>query len=130
MAKRMQVNRLVQDELVYELRIRGIATGTVDEMRHALAMALRLENSGDSIKMPTYPFTMEEDVKAVKEKLSELDPLITEFGNTSTSGLFFKLQSKLSHTLNRIDHINEESPDRPKLLAKALSLLDMLHKKS
>lgn len=130
MSDKMHVNRLSQDELTYELKIRGIATGTVDQMRHYLAMALRLEKAGDSVKMPTYPYTMDEDVTAVRDKLAELEPAVAAFNNSSTSGAFLKLQSKLSHVLNRIDHIGEDSADRPELLAKTLSLLDMLHSKS
>lgn len=130
MAARMQVNRLNQDELAYEVKIRGIAAGTVDQMRHALAMALKLEKSGDSFKFPTYPFSVEEDVVAVVAKLAELDPLVSSFNNSSTSTGFLKLQSRLSHTLNRIDHIDDKSEERPDLLARTLALLDMLHKKA
>ncbi|KAG5862086.1 hypothetical protein JTB14_008119 [Gonioctena quinquepunctata] len=129
MARRMHPNRLIQDELTYELRIRGIATGTVNEIRHALSMVLRLEKSGDSVSYPKYPFTLEEHVKAIKDKLAEVEPLA--FDDSLTSNAFFELQSKLSHVLNRIDHIEgEEAADRPVLLAKAQSLLETLYTKA
>lgn len=123
----MQVNRLSQDELTYELQVRGIAPGTVDEMRHALSMAIRLEKSGDSVKYPTYPFTVDEDVMAVDNKLKELEPQVASFRSNSSSSAFLKLQSKLSHVLNRIDNIPDTSPDRPQLLSRALNLMDQLH---
>lgn len=126
MAHRMQVKRLSQDELSYELQIRGVATGTVDEMRHALAMAIRLEKSGDSVKYPTYPFTEDEDVQAVDMKLKDLEPQIGSFKDTSSSGNFLKFQSKLSHVLNRVDNIPENAADRPQLLSRALTLMDQL----
>lgn len=126
MGYKMQVNRLSQDELVYELRIRGIASGTVDEMRHALAMAIRLEKSGDSVKYPAYPFTEAEDVKAVDDKLKEVEHPISSFSEASTSSNFLKFQSKLSHVFHRIDNIPEECVERPQLLSRALTLMDAL----
>lgn len=128
--RKIQVNRLSQDELNYELLIRGIATGTVDEMRHALTMALRLEKSGDSIKYPTYPFSAAEDVKAVDDKLKNLQPLIESFKDTSTSGAYLKFTTKLNHVLNRIDNIPETATERPQLLSTALLLIDRLLQKA
>lgn len=133
MACSMQVRRLLQDELCYELKIRGIATGTVDEMRHSLAMAVRLEKSGGSIRYPTYPFSVQEDIDAVGKKLSDLAPLVDDFSGEASSSAFSKLQSRLSHVLNRIDHIEADGPEakkRSELLAKTLSLLDLLERKS
>lgn len=131
----MQVNRLGQDELNYELKIRGIATGTVDSMRHNLAMAIRLEKSGESVRYPEYPFQPDEDLLAVKAKLEDLEAAVGSFRNSSTSGSFMKYQSKLLHVLGRLDHISvEESDDksikRSVLLAKALELMGTLESKA
>ncbi|XP_074034198.1 uncharacterized protein [Leptinotarsa decemlineata] len=131
MSRKMLVNRLSQDELVYEVRVRGIATGTVQEMRHSLSMAIRLEEKGESLKYPKYPFTVEEDIAAVTAKLEELEPLIDTFSDSMSSNAFARLQSKMFHVLNRLDNISEEdTQDKPKLLAKALALLDNLHRKA
>lgn len=133
MSHKMQVNRLLQDELAYELQIRGIAIGTVEEMRHGLAMAIRLEKSGDSVMYPRYPFTAQEDVLAVENKLADLEPLVNDFCDKSGTTLYSKLQSRLSHVLNRIDHIDANGPEgqkRSELLAKTLSLLDLLQDKA
>lgn len=130
MMRKIQINRLNQEELSYELRVRGIATGTVDEMRHALTMALRLEKSGDSVRYPAYPFTVDEDVKAVDEKLKDLRPKIEAFKETTSSGTFAKWQSKLNHVLNRIDNIPDASADRPRLLSTTLLLIDQLLQKA
>lgn len=129
----MLVNRLLQDELAYELQIRGIATGTVDEMRHALAMAIRLEKCGDSFLYPKYPFSAQEDIDAVEAKLGTLEPLINDFTDKQSSTAFSKLQSRLSHVLNRIDHIDADgtsAKERSELLAKTLSLFDLLESKA
>ncbi|KAJ8936197.1 hypothetical protein NQ318_008494 [Aromia moschata] len=82
------------------------ATGTVEETRHALTMARRLEAGGDSVKYPQYPYTIEEDMKAVEEKLAELEKLIATFNDSSTSNLFYTYQSKLSHRfLERVEEL-------------------------
>ncbi|KAJ8968737.1 hypothetical protein NQ317_004103 [Molorchus minor] len=130
MACKMQVNRLNKEELTYELRVRGIAIGTVEEMRHALSMARKLEASGGSVRYPAYPYTVEEDVKAVLDKLEELEPLITNFNDPSSSNSFCIYQTKLIHVLNRVDNMDEEATQRPELRAKALTLLDALHRKA
>lgn len=124
------MNRLNQAELNYELQIRGIATGTVDQMRHALTMALRLEKSGDSIRYPPHPFTEDEDLKAIKEKLDELQPKVSSFNESPGSAAYSKLQTKLSHVLGRIENLPLESLERPKVFSTALTLLDELHRKA
>lgn len=126
----MLVNRLNQDELMYELRIRGMATGTVDQMRHALTMAIRMEKSGDSVRYPPYPFTEQEDLAAVKDKLADLQPKISSLSEPSSGNTFTKLQTKLSHVLGRIDHIPVTSTERPTVLTEALTLMDLLHQKA
>ncbi|KAJ8909309.1 hypothetical protein NQ315_010461 [Exocentrus adspersus] len=127
----MQVNRLNKEELTYELRVRGIAPGTVEEMRRRLAMARRLEMAGDSVKYPDYPYTPEEDVEAVTKSLKELQPLIDQFSESASSNNFHTYQSKLSHLLHRLEHLNEEQAiERPTLLANTLTLLDELHRKA
>ncbi|KAJ8980145.1 hypothetical protein NQ317_014639 [Molorchus minor] len=128
---KMQVNRLNKDELTYEVRIRGIAPGTVEEMRRSLAMARRLETSGDSVKYPEYPYSVEDDIKAVEEKLAELEPLVARFGDSSSSNSFYTYQTKLSHVLHRIDNMDEEkATQRPEYRAKALTLFSDLHRKA
>lgn len=89
---KIDVNRLDKSELTYELSIRGIAPGTVEAMRASLAMARRMEKSGDSFTYPKYPYTPEEDAAAVRSKLDELGPKVSGFSDSPTGGLFSKLQ--------------------------------------
>lgn len=126
---KIDVNRLDKNELTYELTIRGVALGTVEQMRTNLAMARRMEKSGDSFSYPKYPYTAAEDEAAVKAKLDELGAKIASFGDSPSTGLYAKLQSKLYHTLNRIDHLPPDHLERPAFIAKVLSLLDELHHK-
>ncbi|KAG5884121.1 hypothetical protein JTB14_009176 [Gonioctena quinquepunctata] len=73
---------------------------------------------------------MEEDVGAVKGKLVGLAPLVSDFQDSSSSGIFAKIQSTLAHVLNTIGHMDEESEDRPELHAKTLTLSDELIRKA
>uniref|UniRef100_A0A6P7HB65 Uncharacterized protein LOC114346540 n=1 Tax=Diabrotica virgifera virgifera TaxID=50390 RepID=A0A6P7HB65_DIAVI len=130
MSRRLQVSRLSQDELDYELLIRGIAVGTVEQMRHALASAIRLEGSGDSVKYPDYPFTPEEDIQAVRGKLAELELLVNAFQGNKTSNDFIKYTVKLNHVINRIDNIPDIEEDPPQLVASAYALMGSLTEKA
>ncbi|KAJ8910138.1 hypothetical protein NQ315_016107 [Exocentrus adspersus] len=115
----------------YELIIRGIAISTVEEMRKSLSMARRLELSGDSVKYPDYPYTAEEDVEAVTKSLDELQPLVGQFSDSSYSNNFHTYQSKLSHLLHRLEHVDDgETTRRSELLARTLTILDELHRRA
>lgn len=86
----MRVNRLLQDELNYELRIRCIATGTVEEMSHSLSTAVRLEKSDDIFCYPSYRFTAEQDFDAVINMLNNLEPLVNKLDIVSSSTSYGK----------------------------------------
>lgn len=45
----MQVSKFLQDDLAYELQVRGIALGTAAEMKHSLAMRVHPEISNQVI---------------------------------------------------------------------------------
>lgn len=134
MSRKMQINRLSQDELVYELTYRGIGTGTVQDMRHNLVMAVQLERSGNSLRYPKYPFSFEQDAVAVRNKIEEITPLVNEFGNNKTSSEYLKLHTKCLHVLGRIDNmvsdVDENIALRSTLLADTLSLMEILNSKA
>ena len=134
MSRKMEINRLDKDELIYELTWRGIALGTVDEMRGRLVLAKQMEKSGDSLHYPYYPFSFQEDVAIVTKKLDELVLAVEAFTESSKSGKFLKLQTKLSHVLGRIDNMSckalEEGVVKSELVAQTLSLMDKLQNKA
>jgi len=129
----MDINRLDKDELAYELTYRGVATGTVEEMRSRLSMARQMEQAGDSLHYPDYPFTFKEDVDVVTKKLDALVEAVEQFTETTKSGTFAKLQTKINFCISRSDNITprttEEKKIKAELLAQALSLLDKLNSK-
>lgn len=128
MARRIIINRLDKEDLTYELTIRGIGLGNVDEMRRRLSVAFQMERSGDSLKYPKYPFSFEEDYKAVTDALEDLKSVIFTFEQSRKTGEALKVQSKLAHVLGRLDNMvienAEESQKKSVLLALALSLTD------
>lgn len=48
MFRKMNINKLSQDELNYEFSVRGLETWTVDEMRKTLTKARKLEKAENS----------------------------------------------------------------------------------
>lgn len=133
MARKLVVNRLEADELTYELTYRGVKTGSVDEMRRLLTMTRRLEKSGDSIRYPVYPYTFDEDKTALEGKCGDVEDLLNNFSGGPNGGSAQKLQTKLSHMLNRLDNMTPADDDqaavKSTLLAKVLELHDALEKK-
>lgn len=131
MSRRVEINRLSRDELVYELTWRGIASGTVEEMRGRLAVARQIERSGESLHYPPYPFTFAEDVQSVARSLDLMTPLVDNFSGSDKDAQFLKLTTRLNHVLARIDNIIpatvEERTIRSVLLAENLSLIDKLN---
>lgn len=135
MTRKMHINRLDKEELIYELTVRGIGIGNCDEMRHRLAMAIRMETSGDSLRYPKYPYTFEQDQVAVKKTLEDLEQLLISFDNGYSSGEGMKIQTKLSHVLGRLDNMEagdeeENLKNKSELLALVLSLMDKFTEKT
>jgi hypothetical protein len=139
MSRRFAINRLLQDELIYELTIRGIAGGLVAEMRRSLALAMQVENENDSIDPPEYPYTAAEDLSAVEAKLEQVEPSVEVFDETRVSGSYQKLQSQLVHVLGRLGRVTgfeagnagvEQKAKLDELLSRAHSLLESLNSKA
>lgn len=103
------INRLARDELIYELKTRGIHSlserMTVMQMRTMLRDLIRQEKLGLTLMdYPQIDFApMEIDV--IETKLSEVVSLIEEFPTCSTEGNFRKIRTKLSHISNRVNRI-------------------------
>lgn len=61
MDAKLEINRLNKEELIYDLRIRGIEeTSTVDSMRRSLRMLLTFQHSPTYV-WPPHPYTFDED---------------------------------------------------------------------
>ncbi|KAJ8964168.1 hypothetical protein NQ317_016442 [Molorchus minor] len=133
MSRKLQVNRLDKDELSYELTVRGIATGTCEEMRRRLSQALQLEKSGDSLKYPEYPYTFEEDHEVVNKKLQDLTKMLDGFSQGRGSNEALKIRTKFNHVLGRLDNLVcdtvEKQKTKSEVLAATLTLMDTFDNK-
>ena len=98
----MEINKLSQDELAYELKWRDLEIGTVDQMRKTLRAATKLGRR-DSLVVPAYPFKFEEDKLAVEKKLEELGKLILNAPKSEKSKEYSKILVKVEWALARLD---------------------------
>lgn len=134
MESKVEINRLSQDELEYELQIRGAAgTGTVDEMRRILRRMKKLATSS-SFVMPKHPFTFAQDVAGIKSKLAEVKTLVNDFAESRQSSAYKKISSKLAFLQGRINRSVPSSPEetaqRSKLLVEAVELSSSVSSKA
>lgn len=130
MDAKIDIGRLAQDELTYELRIRGVTTvTTVDSMRRTLRQLRRIENS-ESFHWPVYPYKFTEDSEALKNKLQELEGLVKSFSGGATSPEYLKISTKLGHAIGRVNRSvpvsEEDSGARSGLLVSFLGLSSTL----
>ena len=107
----MEINRLDREDLIYELKWRGIAAETVEEMRSRLVLARQMERTGESLHYPPYPFSFQEDTAEVTRKLDILKPQVDVFANSSKGSNFLRLQAKISHILGRLDNMQCSTPE-------------------
>lgn len=101
-----EINRLHQTELEYELKSRGLTTGgTVDDMRRAVRIALRLELDKT---LDTAPSTIkfEDDTPTIEANLVTLETDLASFDGQITTSTFRRTSSLLLHTIRRIERAN------------------------
>lgn len=111
---KLDVNRLSKEELIYELRVRGLGDGselTVSELRTVLRNAFQLEKTSLAIKCPTYPYTFTQDSEILLENLENINKLITEFSGIENDSKFKGIVSKIAHSLGRVNRSNPQDED-------------------
>lgn len=101
---KLDIDRLVKDELEYELRIRGISEqGNVDSLRKCLRGALLFEKSGVVIHS-TIKLDPKTELDECDKKLLELKEFINNF--TGVPNQSRKIETKFAHIFNRIDRLS------------------------
>lgn len=123
---KLDIDRLSQNELQYELQIRGVTDlADANVRRKTLRNLMKLEKLNSSFKLPAYPYTFDEDHEAVKKTLTEIDELIQEFDGNKSSGSHKKISSKIAHCYERITRMpassSEEEQTRSKLLIRIMN---------
>lgn len=119
----MEVNRLLSDELKYELIIRNLPLGrTVEENRVTLRIALRTEREGFR---PQYNLDIVdplEELEICNEKIEILETDIHKFNHTNKENEYKRITSRLLHVIQRLSRIPDHDTQneyRDNLLERA-----------
>lgn len=127
----MEVNRLLGDEIIYELQIRGLPIQRlVTENRSTLRGAFRMEREGISSVIYGDRLNLEEEYNICKEKLIGLDNDVQHFDKSNYLNEYKRIHTRLLHVnlrLRRIPEGTEEQEDiRRTLLGCCLRLIDAI----
>ncbi|KAK4875909.1 hypothetical protein RN001_012331 [Aquatica leii] len=105
-----EVNRLLADELRYELESRGFKTGSVDTMRRSLRSVLNLEKTGQ-LSAITYNIAFTVDIQQISENSKQLSEALQVFDGNCTTSTFRRISTLMSHTLYRLDRCQPNTED-------------------
>lgn len=128
----MEVNRLLSDELAYELTVRGLPVkNTVAENRATLRGALRLEREGISSGVNwNVSLPIEEEINICSHKLDILATEIQNFNHSNRDNEYKRIFSRLCHVQGRLKRVtvtdNQMERSRSDLLGHCLGLIDAL----
>nr|CAI5846340.1 unnamed protein product [Callosobruchus analis] len=127
----MDVNRLLSDELVYELRVRELPVySTVAENRATLRGALRCEKQGLIGLTKSSAFSPQSEYAICTDKLTELKRHIVQFDHTNKVNEYKRISTRLGHILARLKRVSEGNESlenvRSELIGKCLQLMDAL----
>lgn len=127
----MDVTKLDEEELVYELNARGIAAmDNVNEMRKVLRGLLKIEVEGKSlmaIDRSNSTIDVKSEVKICIKKLQIINTMIDNLSGDRYSEQFRVADAKLSHLMNRVDKLpvvdQQDKKERSNLLKGILFLM-------
>lgn len=126
----MDVAKLDEDELTYELRARGIAAmDGADEMRSVLRGLLKMEVEGKSLLAGEHGGSVDvkSEVKTCVKKLQVINSMVDGIQGDRYSETYRAADAKLCHLMNRVDKLPAIEPqdkrDRSNLLKGILFLM-------
>jgi len=127
----MDVTKLDEEELLYELRARGIAAmSDVNEMRSVLRGLLRIEVEGNSLMntdSKVLGVDVKNEVKTCVKKLQVINAMIDNIQGDRYSEQYRTADAKLCHLMNRVDKLpaieKRDQNDRSNLLKGILFLM-------
>lgn len=103
-----KVNHLLEDELDYELKIRGTASSrNVTDKRKILTRLLgREKNSpGSGIDLNAYDNPLDKEKEAIAITLGSIQNLVDGFEGSANDSVFHRVNSRLNHVRGRIQRI-------------------------
>lgn len=126
----MDVNKLEEDELAYELKARGIAPmNDVNEMRSVLRGLLKIEVEGNSLMATgsSVSVDVKSEVRTCVKKLQVINTMIENIQGDRYSEQYRAVDAKLCHLMNRVDKLpatdQQDQKDRSNLLKGILFLM-------
>lgn len=125
----MEINRLLGDELSYELEIRGLPSeGTVAEKRSTLRGLMRCERSGFSTNVLDSNLNCESELDTCDIKLQQLGNDIDNFDLANKSNEYARIYSRLLHINGRLSRLTklteDQNRDKVNLIARCMQLID------
>nr|CAI5861486.1 unnamed protein product [Callosobruchus analis] len=107
----MEVNRLLSDELTYELQVRGLPIGnTVAEKRLLLRESLRQDRLGLSVPPTKCNMVVDHELIVCTGKLGELRRAVGQFDDSNRDNEFRRIYTRLIHASDRLSRIDYETP--------------------
>lgn len=127
----MDVTKLDEEELSYELRVRGIAAmNDVNEMRSILRGLMRIEVEGNSLMNTDSTVSVvdvKSEIKTCVKKLQVINTMIDNIQGDRYSEQYRSADAKLCHLMNRVDKLaaveKRDQNDRSNLLKGILFLM-------
>lgn len=102
----MEVNRLLGEEITYELQIRGLPiSGTVNEKRAALREVLRMERTGQRMPPETCNLDPNYELSICEGKLEDLSESIRNLDYGNRQNEYKRFNSRLFHLRGRMGRI-------------------------
>lgn len=131
--KKMDVNRLLTDELSHELYVRGLPfSGTVAEKRAALRGALKYEKQYGIQPVVMLPLNFVAETDICSLKLQSLAQDIQNFDNNNRDNEFQRINSRLLHLLSRLSRLpathSDQFQTQSELKTTCLHLIDTLNR--
>lgn len=129
-AENMDVNKLEEDELSYELKVRGIAAmNDANEMRSVLRGLLKIEAEGNSLVTTDGAGSVDvkTEVKTCVKKLQVINAMIDSIQGDRYGEQYRSVDAKLCHLMNRVDKLPavdaQDKKERSNLLKGILFLM-------
>lgn len=128
------MNRLLSDELDYELRVRGLSSeGTVAEKRSALRGALKAEGTGFPFRSRVLECDPARELEVCDRKLEELAAYVRVFDIRNRDNEFQRIRSRLVHLAGRLGRFPDEASSTSgvvsRLMSRCMQLSDLLEQK-
>ncbi|XP_074033102.1 uncharacterized protein [Leptinotarsa decemlineata] len=125
----MEINRLLSDELSYELLVRGaVSDGSVDDKRKRLRIFLKLEKSGNFLTNSVEGLDPNNEIQICESKIEDLNSIVKNFDFNNTANEYAKVRTRIFHVIGRLNRVisTDFTELKCQMITRAAELLDQL----